>query len=196
MAIALADLVADLAGALTTADARRPVFKTYKPGIGPHGEDEAVALALRELRTSGPARYGDKRTGQQLPYPGSSLRADLWIGDPLEWVFEVKMARFFLNNGNPEDTGIKDILSPFDEDRSALTDTSKLASSRFPCRKGIIIYGFTYPTKPLPLIISAFELLAKERVEILESAMSPLGKLVHPVHATGAVYGWEIGSSR
>lgn len=192
----ISEIVADFAAGLSAADARRPAFKKYKPGIGPHDEDVAVELALQELRASKPATYGSGRSGQQLLYPGKKLRADLWLGEPREWVIEVKMARFFRNNGDDEDTGIKDILSPFECDRSALTDTTKLATAAFPCRKGILIYGFDYATKPLAMIMDAFQVLARERVQLLGSAVAPLGNLVHPVHARGAVYGWEIGPLR
>jgi hypothetical protein len=192
----ISEIVADFAAGLSAADARRPVFKTYKPGIGPHDEDVAVRLALDEMRASKPTKYGNGRSGQQLLYPGSKQRVDVWLGDPREWVIEVKMARFFRNNGDHEGTGIKDILSPFECDRSALTDTTKLAGSSFPHRKALLIYGFDYATKPLAVIMDAFQVLARERVQLLGSAVTPLGNLVHPVHARGAVYGWEIDPLR
>ena len=43
-------------------------------------------------------------------------------GEPHEWVVEVKMGRFLGDNGKPDDTGVKDLLSPFRADRSALSD--------------------------------------------------------------------------
>jgi hypothetical protein len=60
---------------------------------GPHAEDAAVRLTLACATAAG--RFGGGPAGQSLPYPGASRKkADLWIGDPPEWVIEVKMARF------------------------------------------------------------------------------------------------------
>jgi hypothetical protein len=51
------------------------------------------------------------------------------VGQPYEWFIEIKMARLRGDNGKPDDTGIKDILSPYESDRSALADCSKLANA-------------------------------------------------------------------
>src|SRR5262249_48955331 len=136
--IAIDELVADFAAALQVADARKPVFvsrtgRAYQPGIGPHGEDRAVALILAEMKAANMQRYA--AFGQGLVYPGSKQKCDLWIGDPIEWVVEIKMARFFGDNGKPDDTSLKDLLSPYEHHRSALTDCSKLARSALPGRK-------------------------------------------------------------
>ena len=52
------------------------------------------------------------------------------------------MAPLWQANGNPDDTAIKDLLSPYADDRSALSDCTKLAWSSFECAKSILIYGF------------------------------------------------------
>jgi len=119
----LAGIVTDFAESFQEADAARPVWisrsgRTYQPGLGPHAEDAAVRLTLACATAAG--RFGGGPAGQSLPYPGASReKADLWIGDPPEWVIEVKMARFFGDNGKPDDTAIKDLLSPYESDRSA-----------------------------------------------------------------------------
>ena len=51
-------------------------------------------------------------------------------------------------------------MSPYDSDRSALADCTKLANAEFNCRKAIVIYGFDYPERLLDPVIDAFELLA------------------------------------
>jgi hypothetical protein len=117
MSLSLMQLVDDFAAGLFAADAKHPVFtsrtgREYRPGIGPHGEDRAVALILREMRAANPVRY--RASGQHLPYPGSKQKCDLWLGDPLEWAVEVKMARFFGDNGKSDDTALKDLLSPYE----------------------------------------------------------------------------------
>jgi hypothetical protein len=199
MLLSLQQFVDDFAAGLLAADAKRPTFtsrtgREYRPGIGPHGEDRAAELVLREMRSANPARY--RVAGQHLRYPGSTQSCDLWFGEPLEWVIEVKMARFFGDNGKPDDTSLKDLLSPYDAQRSALTDTTKLASSEFPATRAVLIYGFDYASMPLEPAIEAFEALAARRVELGERHVAALPALVHPVHARGAVFAWQIGRRR
>ena len=93
-------------------------------------------------------------------------KCDLWVGQPYEWLIEIKMARLRGDNGKPDDTAIKDVLSPYDSDRSALADCTKLANAEFNCRKAIVIYGFDYPDRPLDPVIDAFELLAVRKVQL------------------------------
>jgi hypothetical protein len=190
----LGDFVSDFALALQAADAKRPVHKTYKPGIGPHAEDLAVRLAISELQARSRTRY--PAIGQGLRYPESRQKCDLWIGEPLSWAIEIKMARFFGNNGRPDDTSIKDLLSPYPMHRSALTDTVKLAESKLPGRRALVIYGFDYAQAPLLEAIEAFEVLAKLRVSLGPRHRAELGHLVHPVHASGSVFGWEVLGSQ
>jgi hypothetical protein len=59
------------------------------------------------------------------------------------------MARFKGDNGKVDDTAIKDLISPYGADRSALTDVQKLAHSGFPSKKAILIYGFEFTDRPL-----------------------------------------------
>jgi hypothetical protein len=193
--LSLQNIVSDFAHGLSAADAKRLAFtsrtgRVYRPGIGPHGEDRAVELATDAMRDAYPSRY--LAIGQGLAYPGSKQRCDVWIGDPLAWAIEVKMARFFGDNGKPDDTSLKDLLSPYDLHRSALTDAQKLAASKIDGRRAVLIYGFTYPKMPLELAIDAFELLARAKVRLGTRVSAPLLELVHPVHASGAVYGWEV----
>lgn len=196
MSISLDMLVPSWAAALRAADHRRPVWtsrtgRVYQPGIGPHAEDAAMALMVAELR-SDPALAG-LAMGQSLPYPGQGRqKCDLFFGEPLEWVVEAKMARFRGDNGKPDDTALKDLLSPYPADRSALTDAVKLAESGFECHRAVLIYGFEYQDRALEPAIHAFERLASELVELGPRVQAPLGELVHPVHASGAAFGWEV----
>ena len=192
----LHDVVTGFASALRAADAVGPVWtsrtgRAYQAGIGPHAENAAVALALEKMQARDPFR--GVALGQFLPYPGSPRqKCDVWIGDPPEWAIEVKMARFRGDNGKPDDTSLKDILSPYDTDRSALTDTMKLAGSRLPCSKAVLIYGFDYPDRRLDPCIEAFELLARELVTLGPRHEEQLPELVHPVHAEGRLFGWQV----
>jgi hypothetical protein len=188
--------VDDVAAAFTKADGYRPVWasrtgRQYQAGIGPHAEDAAVGLMLRELRQIAP--YKSITCGQFLPYPNAPRqKCDIWVGDPTEWAVEIKMARFKGDNGKPDDTALKDLLSPYESDRSALTDTVKLLRAGFPSRKAILIYGFEFEDRPLEPAISAFEVLARERVRLGARHRAAMGPLVHPVHSAGVVFGWEI----
>jgi hypothetical protein len=195
----LASIVAELARGLAAADALRPVAKShrgtrvYQPGIGPHAENAAIALALATFTSQ--AAIGP--WGQFVPYPGfPRQKCDLWVGQPCEWVIEIKMARFRGDNGKPDDTAIKDILSPYESDRSALADCTKLATAQFTCRKAITIYGFDYPDRPLDPVIDAFELLAARQVQLSSREVAVFSPLMHPVHSAGRVFGWEVKTPR
>ena len=192
----LEKIVNDVAAAFTRADNNKPIWvsrtgRQYQAGIGPHAEDAAVALMLIELRQIDPDR--SLACGQFVPYPHAPRqKCDLWIGDPLAWVAEIKMARFKGDNGKQDDTALKDLLSPYEADRSALTDTVKLARSDFPCRKALLIYGFEFEDRPLEPVVLALETLARQRANLGARRQAEMGSLVHPVHSAGAVFGWEI----
>lgn len=132
---------------------------------------------------------------QFLPYVTTpKQKCDLSFGDPPLWAIEVKMARFKGNNGKPDDTSLKDLLSPYEADRSALTDCLKLARDPLADRKALIVYGFDYPERPMDPAIEALELLARQQVELGPRETATLGPLVHPVHSLGRVFGWEVAS--
>ena len=102
------------------------------------------------------------------------------------------MARLLGDNGKPDDTAIKDVLSPFDSDRSAVADCRKLISSSPDTGKALLIYGFNAPGKPVEQLIEAFEAVARLWVELGRRHASAFGDLVHPVHRDGAVFAWEV----
>jgi hypothetical protein len=190
----LEQIVTELAWALTAADGREPIWKRYKPGIGPHDEDQAVRLAVEEINARGSAAPGGP-WGQRAKYPGTTGQVcDLWIGTPYAWVAEVKMIRVLRDNGDPDDYVFKHLMSPYFADRSALTDCLKLAQSEFPCGRAVVLYGFdcTDADRPLDAMIEAFELLAGRLVRLGTRHEATMGRLVHPVHCAGRVFGWEV----
>jgi hypothetical protein len=67
-----------------------------------------------------------------------------------------------------------------------------LLESGFTGRKATLIYGFDHDDWPLDPAIDAFEQLARRRVELAGRIMARFDGLVHPVHARGRVFGWEI----
>ncbi len=192
----LSQVVRDFAAGMSTADSRAPQATSqrdgsrfYQPGIGPFGEDAAVALTLAEMQ----ATCGDVYKGAgKRRYPGSKYVCDLAIGPLPDWAVEVKMARLGRDNGTYEDAAIKKILSPYPYDRSAVTDCRKLADSGFQGKRAILIYGFEDPNRPLLWLIDAFEAIAAQTVKLGPRKQAPLGRLIHPVFSTGQVYAWEV----
>ena len=196
----LGQIVHDFAAGMEAADKRRPQASSsstagrfYKPGIGPFGETKVVALTLAELRTVRGGVYAD--AGKRR-YPASKNECDLALGERPDWAIEVKVARLRRDNGDYEDTTTKKILSPYPDDRSAVTDCRKLASSGFGERRAILIYGFQDPARPIMWLIEAFELIAARTVALGPRETAPLKNLVHPVFAAGHVWGWEVLGSR
>jgi hypothetical protein len=57
------------------------------------------------------------------------------------------------DNGAYEDAAIKKILSPYPDDRSAVTDCVKLLRSGFAGRRVVLRYGFEDPQRPLRWLI-------------------------------------------
>jgi hypothetical protein len=110
----------------------------------------------------------------------------------VEWLVEVKMGRFRGDNGKPDDTGIKDLISPFRADRSALGDAIKLASSEFDSKKAVLIYGFDDAERPLDAALDALAVLMRRRVAIGEAHEAAFQNLRHPVFRSGRVVAWEI----
>jgi hypothetical protein len=160
-------LLPDFGEALRQVDAGNPQHTTkkgriYQPGIGPHPEDAAVKLVLEKMQLLHPGVYDKAHT--QVPYPNSRQKCDLVLGAPPEWRVEVKMARVYGDNNRPDDTGVKDILSPFTVDRSALADCLKLAALGVDARRAVLIYGFDAPQRPVAELVGAFEILARQRV--------------------------------
>lgn len=194
MGLELPEIVQAMASGFRQADARSPQHvsrtgRAYQPGIGPHSENSAVALVLAEL----PMLLPGVACGQFVPYPEAPRqKCDVWIGQPVQWAVEVKMARFRGDNGKPDDTALKDLLSPYASDRSALTDCEKLAQSGFACRKALMVYGFEYEDRPLEPAIEALELLARHKVELGPRVEATIGSLVHPFHNSGLLFAWEV----
>lgn len=192
----LDELVRVVAMSIETVDAQCAAYVTrsgreYQAGIGPYPENQAMELVVGELRAAAVP------CGQFIPYPAASRqKCDLWVGDPVEWVVEVKMGRFRGDNGKPDDTGIKDLISPFRADRSALIDGVKLAESGFPSRKAVLVYGFDDPERPLEDAAEALDVLLRQRVIAGSRYEASLAGLRHQVFQSGRVIAWEIGGLR
>ncbi len=168
---------------------QRNAARLYQPGIGPFGEDAAVTLTLAEMRNSRGDAYaiaGKRR------YPSGRYVCDLALGHLPDWAIEVKMARLGRDNDTYEDAAIKKILSPYADDRSAVTDCRKLSDSGFAGRRAVLIYGFDDPDRPIMWLIEAFEAVAARTVTLGPRESAPLDRLIHPVFATGHIWAWEV----
>ena len=133
----------------------------------------------------------------RVAYPRSRrIKCDVRLTGDTDWAIEVKLLRRLGDNGKPNDNILMHILSPYAQDRSAVTDCVKLAQSGFTSRQAIVIVGFEYPEWPLRPAIQAFERIASDLVNLRPCAPSTFSGLVHPVQREGAVFAWEILGAR
>src|SRR5262249_42975074 len=197
--LALADLIQDIATAIKRIDERRPQSANartralFQPGIGPHTETQAVNLIVSELSQISRLRYAG-RLHVNVPYAVGRQKCDLciWTSPSWDWAVEFKMLRLMGDNGKPNDNMLMHILSPYANDRSALTDCIKLVESGLSSHMAIVIYGFDYKQLPMDPAIEAIEVLAGRWVELTSRAVGSYHDLVHPVHREGRVFGWEV----
>src|SRR4051812_11135990 len=128
---------------------------------------------MLELAARYPLLFEHYQVG--IPYPSNPRQTcDLVVLSQERWSVEVKMARFRGDNGKPTDEMLMHLISPYEEDRSALTDCAKLAHSGFPGRMAVLIYGFDHRDKLLDPAIQAFEDLAKLRTQMSERSVASL----------------------
>lgn len=200
MNLSLERLVSDFTSAIEIVDAAEPQAqsarskKKYQPGIGPHTETQTVDMVAQALREN----YGDRYRGKletDIPYvENPRQKCDLCWGsnEPWDWAIEVKMLRMLGDNGKPNDNMLMHILSPYPRHRSALTDCEKLSESRLGKKCAVLIYAYESERYPIITAIDAFEILAKERVQLGSRISEDFEGLVHPVHSEGSVFAWEI----
>lgn len=199
MSFSLQKVVQHFSAALKKADEKKPVEGSYDPGIGPHPEEEAIDLALEELKDCLPERYGD---ASPRPYPSSGRECDLVI--PGEWAIEVKLARPYRDNGDVSPYWVKKVLSPYPDDypgsRSAVGDCIKLASSDFEERTALMVIGYEHdpPKIEVGTAVEALELITEEVQDVRLGPRQEVtaGNLVHDVFEQSTVYGWEIEPSQ
>jgi hypothetical protein len=178
-------LVESFAAGLQAIDTSGVAHKTFRPGVGPYGEAEAVRRALQHMRESKPQLFDDALT-KRLP--------DLLI--PGKWAIEAKIIRPFGDNGLPAEHWSENVLHPYAGNTSSLGDCIKLIASGLPERKAIIVFGYEHAEAVVPLdpAIRAFELLAAHimQIELSQRIERRIEGLVHPVHQVLRVFGWEV----
>ena len=132
-----------------------------------------------------------------VPYPNAPRQKCDWCwtlptGD--KFYIEAKMMRLMGDNGKPNDNILCHILSPYPQQRSALTDCQKLANAGFKGSLAVLIYGYEYEGYPLEPVIRAFETLASNVVTLSSASIATFNGLVHPVHRRGAVFAWTVAA--
>jgi hypothetical protein len=174
-------LVRTIANTLVELDARMPVHKTFRPGIGPFGEAQLVAEIAKSLAQQG-------LTTRTARHP------DLLIDQ--EWAIEFKIARPFGDNGKQAENWSVNLLHPYSGSTSLLGDALTLRKFEQPFRKGLVAIGFEHDPSEINLspLIESFEVLAREVMGVqLSSRVEEIRKgLVHPVHQVVRCVGWEV----
>src|SRR5712692_791418 len=195
MSIDLQQIVVNFAEAFAAIDATAFNDRYNVPGIGSFNESEIVARVVSELQRRHPEAYSDCR--REVVYPNTAQRCDLCFGNApdWQWALEVKAVRFLRSNGDLENTTITCLISPYDEDGSALSDCRKLAASGLGVRKAVLVYGFDYPNRKPPRLldsaITVFENLAQAQVSLGPRHTAEFAGLRHPWHKQGRVFAWE-----
>lgn len=194
----LENIVSTFVAGLVEADSRRPVAPVsrtgnqYRPGIGPHSEVDTIRLTISSESWS--AAMGNS-TRTSVPYPRfPAKRCDIVVGDPAEWAIECKMARFLGDNGKNANQSVADFLSPYESDRSALTDCVKLAQSGFQCMCSVLIFAYESDVWSVEPLLDAFETLAEKQVLLGSRTTAQFSNLVHPIHKYGRVCAWQTES--
>ena len=196
MSPTLAELVTDFAGAVVRVDRRRPQFRRYNPGIGPHAEPDVVRLVLAEMQAVDVARYANAE--REVPYPDSADRCDLCLGAPADWAWaiEIKAARAMRDNGTPAPEHVNHVLSLYPNDRSLIGDANKVLGFSPARRRAVLLYAYDYPDYGLRDLLPAVRCLLELRVTIVDEATAPFDGLVHPVHQRGRVVAWELAAAQ
>jgi hypothetical protein len=183
--LSLATITTDIADALQSVDRSKRAHKQFAPGIGPHGEAEAVRAALSELQTVKPDTYG-RAVIKRVP--------DLLV--PGQWAIEFKIARPFGDNGRPAEHWSENLLHPYPGNTSSLGDCLKLIASGLSERKAVVIIGYEHspPIVSLDPAIRSFERLARDVMSIhLDTRIEVLrDKLIHPIHQQLRVIAYEV----
>jgi hypothetical protein len=168
VSLSLGDVVSDFADAFKAVDETRPQGasrkRTYRPGIGPLTEADAVNRALQYLKERERSLY--YRDASPKRYPNSRQQCDLVV--PNEWAMEFKLLRPFGDNGVEAEHWSENALHPYPGNVSSIGDTFKLVESGFPERKAIVIFGYEHspPLIDTTVAIESFEAITKQVVGI------------------------------
>ena len=191
----LQNFVKDFAKSMEVVDKILPPAKNarsgeeYEKGIGPYQEKLLIEHVVSNMKQENTELY--KNTELEVKYPNDRKRCDVVLNNNL--FIEVKAVRKMRNNGVHEEFLVNHILSPYEADKSFLTDTKKLLDSSFNGQKAVVMYGYDYPDFPIDLILGCFELLAEKYFcKLTEQYEYSFDGLIHPIHKKGKVKGYLL----
>ena len=112
MVLSLGEVISDFADAFKAVDETRPQGasrrRTYRPGIGPLTEADALNRVLQHLKEgTRPSYYRDASPKR---YPSSRKQCDLVI--PGEWAIEFKLLRPFVITAQKPNIGRRMCFTP------------------------------------------------------------------------------------
>src|SRR5215212_6896353 len=163
MTLALGDIVSDFADAFQAVDGTRPQgasrTRTYRPGIGPLTEADAINRALQHLKEGTRSTYYVDASPKR--YPNSRQQCDLVV--PGEWAIEFKLLRPFGDNGKVAEHWSENVLHPYRGNVSSIGDCIKLIESGFLESKAILVFGYEHsqPQIDITTAIESFEKIAE-----------------------------------
>lgn len=184
-ALDLPTIVRHFADALVEIDHSGATHKSFKPGIGPFGEDTAVREAFTRLKVRYPESYGawKKKRAPDVLLPG-------------EWGLEFKIIRPFGDNGACAEHWSENVLHPYPGNTSAIGDCFKLLQLDDSLAKAVVIFGFEHSPVQIDLdcAVRGFQLLAQR---LLDFHLGPMIQdrregLIHPVHQVLRVFAFEV----
>ncbi|MCL4344348.1 MAG: hypothetical protein JRN26_04340 [Nitrososphaerota archaeon] len=175
----LTKLVADT---LKEFDSQRPIYKNYRPGIGPFAEVELLKRISYMLEQKGHVAIAGKRT------------PDLEVDN--EWALEFKIARPFGDNGREAENWSVNLLHPYRGNISAIGDIYKLMDHAGEFKKeAIFVVGYEHqpPRISLDPLLEAFEAITQHlKLPIGPRIEERRDGLIHPVHQVVRCVSWEV----
>jgi hypothetical protein len=179
-------LLHDIAAALRAIDDSKVPFKNFRPGVGPYGEPQLIRGVVANLKFMRPESYLNARTKRE---------PDVLIPD--QWALEFKIVRPFGDNGKEAEHWSQNLLHPYPGNVSAIGDVFKLMRSQVRERKGVVAIGYEHAPAVIAIdpLIDAFEQVTREvlRLPLGRRCTTQVESLVHPVHQTAKLFGWEVG---
>lgn len=118
--------------------------RQYQPGIGPFGEDKALAMTVAQMQAANSAATEHQQAPLSIPPPDMRPRT----GEVAGLAIEVKCARVGEDNSTYEAAAIKKILSPYAGDGNAVSDCVKVAWRGFAGPAAVLIDGFEDLSRP------------------------------------------------
>lgn len=188
----LEQLAEDLTDSIRKID-QKAEHENWKPGIAPFEEERQIELIVDELDDGYSIEIGKR-------YLDTGKEMDLYWKEK-DIGFEVKLLRFWQDNGNLDHNWYGKIFSPFRN--SFVNDANKLYGSEFEGEKALI--GIHYDKQPgelewkeekmeLEKIARKYEKDVKfwHGISLRRKAVERFEGLRHPVFSRGAVLIWKL----